>query len=63
MCAMKAGMSRKTAAKYLRQDKVMETRPASHTWRTREDPVEAIWPLAHAMSHEAPELEARALFE
>ena len=63
MCAMKAGMSRKTAAKYLRQDNVMETRPAPHTWRTREDPVEEIWPLALAMLREAPELEAKALFE
>ena len=38
MCAMKAGMSRKTAAKYLCQDNVLETRQVPHTWRTRKDP-------------------------
>jgi len=63
MCAMKAGMSRKTAAKYLRQNNVMEPRQVPHTWRTREDPVEEIWPLGLAMLREAPELEAKALFE
>ena len=63
MCAMKAGMSRKTAGKYLDQDKVMERRQVPHTWRTRKDPLEVIWPLALAMLREAPELEAKALFE
>ena len=56
-------MSRKTAAKYLRQDNAMEQQRTPHTWRTREDPVEGIWPLALTMLREAPELEAKALFE
>ncbi len=63
MSAMKAGMSRNTARKYLRQNDVMEQRPAPHTWRTRKDPLEAVWPQAEAMLREAPELEAKALFE
>jgi len=63
MSAMKAGMSRKTAGKYLRQDNVMEQRQVPHTWRTRKDPLEGIWPQALAMLREAPELEAKALFE
>ena len=63
MCAMKAGMSRTTARNYLRQDDVMEQRQAPHTWRTREDPLEGIWPQALAMLRQAPELEAKALFE
>ena len=62
MSAMKAGMSRKTAGKYLRQDNVMEQRQVAHTWRTRKDPLEEIWPQALAMLRDAPELEAKALF-
>jgi transposase len=63
MSAMKAGMSRNTARKYLRQNEVMEQRQVPHTWRTRQDPLEAVWEQALAMLREAPELEAKALFE
>ena len=62
MSAMKAGLSRNTARKHLRQDNPMEQRPLPHTWRTRPDPLEAIWPQALEMLRKAPELEARALF-
>ena len=63
MSAIKAGMSRTTARNYLRQEDVMEQRQAPHNWRTREDPLEEVWPRAVAMLREAPELEAKALFE
>ena len=63
MSAIKAGMSRITARNYLRQDDVMEQRQVPHTWRTRPDPLEGIWPQARAMLVQAPELEAKALFE
>ena len=63
MSAMKAGMSRNTARKYLRQNDVLEQRRKPHTWRTREDPLEGIWPQALEMLRPAPELEAKALFE
>ncbi len=63
MCAMKSGMSRKTAGKYLSQDKVMEQRRVPHTWKTRKDPLAEIWPKAQEMLQDAPELEAKALFE
>ncbi len=63
MCAMKAGMNRKTAGKYLSQDNVLEQRRVPHTWKTRKDPLEAIWPKALSMLQDAPELEAKALFE
>jgi transposase len=63
MSAIKAGMSRTTARNYLRQDDVMEQRQVPHTWRTREDPLEAVWPQALTMLGHAPELEAKALFE
>jgi len=56
-------MSRTTARNYLRQDDVMEQRQVPHTWRTREDPLEALWPQALAMLRQAPELEDKALFE
>ena len=46
MSAIKAGMSRTTARNYLRQDDVMEQRQVPHTWRTREDPLEEVWPRA-----------------
>lgn len=63
MSAMKAGMTRKTAGKYLSQDNVMGQRQAAHTWRTREDPLKEMWPKALEMLREAPELEAKALFD
>lgn len=63
MSAMKSGMSRNTARKYLRQNDVTEQRRVPHTWRTREDPLEAVWPRAEEMLRQAPELEAKALFE
>jgi hypothetical protein len=63
MCAMKAGMSRKTAGKYLRQGNVMEQRRVPHTWRTREGPLRKVWPLVLERLRDAPELEAKALFE
>jgi len=62
MCAMKSGMNRKTAGKYLSQDNVLEQRRVPHTWKTREDPLAEIWPRAQEMLGDAPELEAKALF-
>jgi transposase len=63
MSAMKSGMSRNTARKYLRQEDVMEQRREPRAWRTRADPLEAVWPRALEMLRAAPELEAKALFE
>ena len=63
MSAMKAGMSRPTARKYLGAQQTPEQLQAKHTWRTRPDPLAEIWPQAEAMLAEAPELEAKALFE
>ena len=63
MSAMKSGMSRNTARKYLRQNDPTGQRRVPHTWRTCEDPLEAIWPQAEEMLRQAPELEAKALFE
>jgi transposase len=63
MSALKSGMDRKTARKYL-QNPVRwgQPRPARH-WRTRADPLAAIWAEAEPRLRAAPELEAKALFE
>jgi hypothetical protein len=61
--AMKAGMSRRIARKYLQAGQPPQELQAKHTWRTREDPLVEIWPQAEAMLEEAPDLEAKALFE
>ncbi len=42
--AAKAGMSERTARKYRRSGKLPSQVRVAHTWRTREDPFEAVWP-------------------
>jgi hypothetical protein len=61
--AMKAAMHRETARRYLRAGKGPKELSKPHTWRTREDPVKAIWPEAQRRLEEQPELEAQTLFE
>ena len=63
LAAMRAGMDRKTARKYVRAGKLPSELRKPHTWRTREDPFAEDWPALAAMLEEAPELEARTLFE
>lgn len=63
MSSMKAGMTRNTARKYLRQSDPTEQVREPHTWRTRSDPLDGIWGHAETMLGKAPELEAKALFE
>jgi len=61
--AMKAGMDRKTARRYLRAGRGPADLNKPHTWRTREDPVKAIWDEAERQLHNNPGLEAQELFE
>jgi hypothetical protein len=61
--ALRADVSRPTARKYLEGCQPPQEMQAKHTWRTREDPLEEIWPQAQVMLEEAPDLEAKALFE
>jgi hypothetical protein len=61
--AMKADVDPKTARRYIRACKGPQEMKPQHTWRTRMDPVEAIWPDAERMLEETPELEAKMLFE
>ena len=61
--AMKAGMSRPTARKYVTAGQPPEELQAKHAWRTRSDPLKEIWSQAEGMLAEAPDLEAKILFE
>jgi hypothetical protein len=61
--AMKAAMDRQTARKYIEAGKYPAELQAKHTWRTRPDPLAKVWPEVVRMLQEAPELEAKTLFE
>jgi hypothetical protein len=61
--AAKVGMDEKTARKYLREDRLPSEVAAAHTWRTREDPFEEVWPEVHPFLEVNPGLEAKTLFE
>lgn len=61
--AMKAGMDRKTARRYLRSGQRPAELRKPHTWRTRADPLAAIWPETERWLEVSPEVEARALFD
>ncbi len=61
--AMKADVHPQTARKYVAAVQPPEELQAKHTWRTRPDPVAAIWEQAEQMLLAAPELEAKELFE
>ena len=63
MSAMKAGMDRKTARKYVKLGELELGEPGPRSWRTRADPLAEIWPRAEEHLRAAPELEAKALFE
>ena len=59
--AMKAGMHRETAAKYLAAGQGPQ--PEKRRGRRRPDPLMTIWAAAERLLIDAPELEAKALFE
>ncbi len=61
--AAKAGMSERTARKWRDSGKLpSDPSPARH-WRTREDPLEALWPEAEALLRADPGLQAKVVFE
>lgn len=63
LAGLRAGMSRKTAAKYLRLGRLPSDLCAPRSWRTRPDPFAEVWEDVAVQLADAPELEARALFE
>lgn len=61
--ALRAGMSRNTAAKYLKSGKLPSEEAKERTWRTRPDGFAEDWPEIAVRLKAAPELEAKTLFE
>jgi len=63
IAAAKAGMNEKTARKYRKLGKLSSQLKKEHTWRTREDAFEEIWPEVCQYLEVNPGLEAKTLFE
>lgn len=61
--AAKAGLSEPTARKYRRAGKLPSEMRAAHTWRTRPDPFEEVWPEVQALLEQDGGLQARTVFE
>jgi hypothetical protein len=62
--ALKVGVHRNTAAKYLQSGKLPSEMVKPHTWRTRADPFADVWEdEVERRLVDAPELEAKTLFE
>jgi hypothetical protein len=61
--AMKTDVHPQTVSKYIKAGKPPAELQAPHTWQTRSDPLEKVWEKAMAMLRDAPELEAKTLFE
>jgi len=60
---MKADVDRHTARKYIEAGKCPAELQAQRTWWTRQDPLDKIRDPVVAMLRDAPELEAKTLFE
>lgn len=60
--AAKAGMSEPTARKYRQRGKVPSEMRVPHTWRTREDPFEEVWPEVEALLEQDAGLQAKTVF-
>ena len=63
LAAMRAGMDRKTARKYMLVGKMPSELVEPRGWRTREDPFVEHWAEVEALLVESPGLEAKTLFE
>jgi len=63
MASMRAGMDRKTARKYVAAEQLPTQLVKERDWRTRQDPFVEHWPELEALLVEAPQLEAKTLFE
>jgi hypothetical protein len=61
--AAKAGMDEKTARKYLDSERLPIEVAEEHTWRTREDPFQEVWPEIWPFLELNPGLEAKTLFD
>ena len=60
--ADKAGVDEKTVRKYRDSDTLPSQRRVPHTWRTREDPFQDVWPELRELLRLNPGLQAKTLF-
>jgi hypothetical protein len=60
--ADKAGIDEKTARKYRDSDALPSQMTTPHTWRTREDPFQDVWPELQERLRLNPGLQAKTLF-
>ena len=63
LAAMRAGVDRKTARKYVKAGKLPSEVVPARTWRTRSDPFAEVWDGLAARLEQEPGLEAKTLFE
>lgn len=63
LAAMRAGVDRKTARKYVKTGKLPSEMVPPRTWRTRSDPFAEVWDDMAARLEQEPGLEAKTLFE
>lgn len=61
--AMAGDMSRNTASKYLADPRLPSQRKEVRNYRTREDPFKKDWALTVRLLEDAPELEAKTIFD
>jgi hypothetical protein len=52
--AVKAGVCRQTAAKYIQAGKLSSELKRAHEWQTREDPFAEVWPEVEARLRQEP---------
>src|SRR5947208_16958699 len=60
--AGKAGMSERSARKYGRLDRSPSQVKVPHTWRTRPDPFEGVWPEIEALLRQDGGLQAKTIW-
>lgn len=63
IASSKAGMNEKTARKYIKAERLPSELKTDHTWRTRRDPFEEVWPEIKDKLELNPGLEALTIFE
>lgn len=63
LAALRAGLDRKTARKYVQGGKLPSELVVPRDWRTRADPFAEHWPEIEVQLIDAPRLEAKTLFE
>jgi len=61
--ALRVGTTEKTARRYVRAGRLPSEMTKERTYRTREDPFEEVWPQVVARLEDAPELEAKTIFD